>query len=307
MSKFSNKWIKSYFYFSKKDRNGIIVLVVLILIVFLVNILIDYVPGENKYDYSEFEKALNEWENPEQDNLQKTQSLFAFDPNTISEPSLDSLFLPGYVKRNLLNYRKAGGKIKTVPDFRKIYGMNDSIYRAIKPYIRIPEDQIPENRPVQKREVENKNKNKTEDTVPVYMNSQPLELIVELNSADSTELVKLNGVGPVFASRIIRFRCLLGGFYTKEQLLEVYNFPQETFESIDGNLTVDTSAIDKIRINFAGYSELLRHPYLNKEQVQSIIDHRKNNGALNSVNDLVTLDLIDSVTFNRVRPYLSSR
>ena len=65
MSKFSNKWIKPYFNFSKKDRNGIIVLTILILIIFLANIIIDYIPARNDFDYSEFEKTIMEWKNSE--------------------------------------------------------------------------------------------------------------------------------------------------------------------------------------------------------------------------------------------------
>ena len=300
--------VKKYFTFSKKDRNGIIVLVILILFAILTGIIVDYIPSSNQVDYSEFEKALNKWEQTEAGDFRNNQSLFPFNPNTISETSLDSLLLPEYVKRNLINYRKAGGKIKTVSGFRKIYGMNDSLYAAVEKYIKIPDEPLPP---------EERERDKIESTKNNYQPAEAIKkkddsesytrLVIELNSADSSELVKLNGVGPVFASRIVKFRDLLGGFYSGEQLLEVYNFPEETYNSVANHVAVDTSGINKIRINFADYSELIRHPYLNKKQVQSIINYRTKNGALKSVEDLVRLNLVDSVTYRKVKPYLSSR
>lgn len=308
MSKFSNKWIKPYFNFSKKDRNGIIVLTVLILIVFLVTIAVDYLP-ENTEDYSEFRRALNNWESTNGNSSKIEQSLFSFNPNTIAENVLDSLLLPEYVKRNLVNYRKAGGKIKTVAEFRKIYGMNDSIFSVIEDYIVVPAKEITQNNAPKRKSIrkEIKQENQVETTNAKNLRVPPAKLTIELNSADSAQLVKLNGVGPVFASRIVKYRSLLGGFYSKQQLVEVYNFPKETYDRIESEITIDSSVIHKIRLNFADFSELLRHPYLNKKQVQTIINYRTNYGALNSVEDLVQLNLIDSVTYIKINPYLSSR
>ena len=53
---------------------------------------------------------------------------------------------------------------------------------------------------------------------PYSSDKFPKGTVVELNSADSTTLRRVPGIGPVFASRIVRFRSLLGGFYTVSQL-----------------------------------------------------------------------------------------
>ncbi|QGY43098.1 hypothetical protein GM418_05320 [Maribellus comscasis] len=308
MSKFSNKWLKPYFDFSKKDRSGIIVLCILIFTGIIVNVIVDHFPKQNNTDIADFEKALEEWENGQTDT-EETLSLFQFNPNTISEKLLDSLLLPVYVKRNFVNYRNAGGKIRRVSDFRKIYGMNDSIYSVIKDYIIVPKtEQVAKKYvPNKKSKQETENSNLVEENEATSSSHSYPVLVVELNSTDSTELVKLSGIGPVFASRIVKYRNLLGGFYRKEQLLEVYNFPEETYEALTNNISVDSSAINQIRLNFADFSDLLRHPYLNKKQVQTIINYRTTNGALESVEDLFTMNLVDSVTFIKVSPYLSCR
>ena len=300
------QWFKQYFDFSKKDRNAIVILSISILIILLLNIILDHIEMKSDFDHSEFEKALLEWEQFDKENGKSHQFLFSFDPNTISEKKLDTLLLADFIKRNLLSYRKAGGKITSKEDLRKIYGMNDSIYSAIENYIEIQNTIINgyQYLNVADNSTDNNNSDLKFQNEIVKSESTP---IVELNSADSVDLVRLNGIGPVFAARIIKYRNLLGGFYAKNQLLEVYNFPKETYDNIEEYISVDTSLLKTIRINFADFSELLRHPYLNKEQVQAILNYREQNGAFNFIGELDKSEVLDSVTFNRIKPYLSCR
>jgi DNA uptake protein ComE-like DNA-binding protein len=139
------------------------------------------------------------------------------------------------------------------------------------------------------------------------VNNIPVLLHVELNNADSTDLVKLNGIGSVFAKRILKYRDLLGGFYSTVQLLEVYNFPEETFQKIENSVSADTLLIKKIRLNFVEYSDLIRHPYLNKKQVEAVLKYRQRNGAFQDILQIKSYDLVDSETFLRIRPYLTCR
>ncbi|NLB26346.1 MAG: helix-hairpin-helix domain-containing protein, partial [Bacteroidales bacterium] len=129
----------------------------------------------------------------------------------------------------------------------------------------------------------------------------------ELNSADSAQLVRLKGIGPVFASRIIKYRNLLGGFYSDYQLLEIYNFPEETFIEIRRYINVDTTVIKKIRINYADFSDLLRHPYLEKADVEKIGRHKEKFGPFNSVAQVLVMWPADSVKKNGLRHYLTCR
>ena len=147
---------------------------------------------------------------------------------------------------NIIEYRKKGGEFGTETDLLKIYGIDSAFFMTVEKYIEI-KIQAPPNR----KEV----------------NSTPL--LVELNSADSLELVKLSGIGPVFASRILKYRDLLGAFHSKSQLLEVYNFSEETYSNIENYILADTIHLKKIRINFTDYGDLLRHPSLNNNHVKS--------------------------------------
>ena len=371
------KLLKDYFYFSKKDRNGVLVLAVILVFVIFVYFILDYFPQNEKYDYAEIRKIFEEWKQKEE-RQQPVLSRFPFDPNTIDGEKLDSLLLPVSVKKNLLRYRAAGGKLDHPDDFRKIYGMNDSIFSAIEDYLLIVEDtqeneieeretdavpempfqgtfdpniadsallrksgmnhfqvsnliryresggvfkspadimkiygidsavflSLKENIQLKTKSPKNRREGKMETVVE--NSPSPSFEMVELNAADTLDLIQLKGIGNVFARRIVKYRELLGGFYSKEQLLEVYNFPEETYQDLNHQICVDTLKITRLRINFASYSELLRHPYIQKDHVEKILEYRNQNGPFSS------LDLIESAgffgaSFDRVGPYLSCR
>ena len=127
-------WLKSYNNFSKGDRNAIIIICVLFLLTVIANIIVRNIPVKSEYNYFEYEQFLNKLES-RKSNINNVKTLFAFDPNTISDKLLDSLNIPNQIKRNILSYRKAGGKFLSHESIQKIYGMNDSIYNTIKDYI----------------------------------------------------------------------------------------------------------------------------------------------------------------------------
>ena len=375
MEKSFRQLLREYFYFSKKDRRGVLMLGAIIVLVIAGIFIADNIQLEQEYDFSEFKKAIQELEQEKNTGNQK-YSLFGFNPNTISEDEIDSLLLPRFVKNNIINYRKAGGKYHLPEDVRKIYGMNDSIFAAIEKYIIIPEPETEKTlseeteaiaakpEPVQFSGTFDPN---TADSILLtkfgfnsfqtsnllkYRNSGgsfslPADLLkiygidsaffsiiknniaiepelaqtfekpeeldveakieVELNSADTTDLMQLSGIGSVFAKRIIKYRQLLGGFYSTEQLLEVYNFPEETYRNIHSNISADTERIQPIRLNFAEYGELLRHPYLEKEDVEEILEFRNKKGPFRNLEEFEKLGILDTEKVEELRPYLTCR
>ena len=133
------------------------------------------------------------------------------------------------------------------------------------------------------------------------------EIRIELNKADSVGLIQLNGIGATYATRIIKYRNLLGGYYSKKQLSEIYNFPEETYTRIQSQIYVDTAQIVKIRINFAEFSELIRHPYINKVQVKALLTYRETNGSLKNLSELHAIKGFDIETIKKISPYVTCR
>jgi DNA uptake protein ComE-like DNA-binding protein len=366
MIKLWHKIQRQYFSYSRSDRNALILLASILLLLIAVNIFLPLLEKEPQNDFSELQALIDEWERSKLPEMtHQNPALFEFDPNTISGKQLDSLDLPYFVKQNILKFRAAGGRFKEVEDLAKIYGVNDSIFEAVFRYVVIKQPE-PANRPAA-----TKVKMSTFDLPfdPNFINADSLLLYgfstyqannlvkyrenggsfkvpedilkiygidsvfyqqvkayiqitpgveqtidevieigtVELNGADSSDLMALPGIGPVYATRIIKYRDLLGGYYSTSQLLEVYNFPIETYEQISEHVTADTVKLKKLRLNFLGYTDLIRHPYLNKQQVSELLTYRQMKGAFKNLDVLEDLEGFDAEMLDRLRPYITSR
>lgn len=132
----------------------------------------------------------------------------------------------------------------------------------------------------------------------------PSKWVVDINHADSAELTRLYGIGPVLARRIVRFRSALGGFVSVNQIKEVYGFDTVYFPDLAPHVTVDTAAVQKIDINTATVGQLARHPYLDNYQAKAIVKLRQKCQGFSSISDLLGVPIIDSQTYNNLVPYL---
>jgi competence ComEA-like helix-hairpin-helix protein len=126
----------------------------------------------------------------------------------------------------------------------------------------------------------------------------------DINLSDSAELVRLPGIGPVLSARIIKYRRLLGGFATIEQLQEVYGLKAETYELIKERVFADSSVIKRIDINSAGYKELSHIHYFEKYEITSIMKYRELKGRINGIDDLLENKLITEEKARKVGPYI---
>ena len=104
--------------------------------------------------------------------------------------------------------------------------------------------------------------------------------IVHLNTADTLQLLNLPEIGPYFARNIAEYREKLGGFINKEQLLEIYGFDSVRYEIISPYIILDSIAIRKLKVNHDDFKTLLRHPYIEYEDVKKIVNHRESKGMI---------------------------
>ncbi|MBK5195128.1 MAG: helix-hairpin-helix domain-containing protein [Proteiniphilum sp.] len=127
---------------------------------------------------------------------------------------------------------------------------------------------------------------------------------IPLNETDTVQWKKVPGIGSSYASRIVKYRDLLGGYVSVEQLLEVYGMDNELYARISPYIEPDGNC-RKLQVNHAEFGELLRHPYLNYKQVKVIVSLRRRKGAILSINELSMLDEFTTDDIYRLEPYLA--
>lgn len=215
---------------------------------------------------------------------------FTFDPNTASEAELLRLGLPQALVTRLLRYREKSGYFFEKSDFRKLYGLSESDYQRLEPYIAIARMDKPV-RPMTYA-------GGTGQTTPIE--------VLDINAAPATAWQQLPGIGAYRAQQIVRFREKLGGFVSPAQVAETRGLPDSVFQKIQGQLRLETSLFRKINLNTATVAEFNAHPYFSFKQGQLIVAYREQHGAFARVQDLEKIAAFaDRVWLNRVAAYLT--
>ena len=213
-----------------------------------------------------------------------------FNPNTADSIVLLEQGLKEWQVSNMLKYRRAGGRWRKRSDMKRLYGLSEEQYRKIRPYLDLP-DSLPGD-------------TARRDTLPRYV-SHKRDTILELNTADTAQLVLLRGIGSWTAMQIVRYREQLGGYYSVEQLREIPRIDQHMLDTVIHRFTLDTTRITPIRVNRCAVSTLSRHPYLRFEQARAIYEHRRRHIRLSGMDDLRVLPELSQDDLQRLRPYLS--
>ena len=129
--------------------------------------------------------------------------------------------------------------------------------------------------------------------------------LVELNTADTTILKKVPGIGSAFARRIVKYRELLGGFYDVSQLAEVYGIDEERYQALAPWFTLDTLHIRRLEVNTLPAAALRKHPYLDYRQAKAIEQLRKQKSRLSGWENLQLIEEFTDTDKKRLAPYLS--
>ena len=223
-----------------------------------------------------------------------------FDPNTADSSTLVHLGLKPWQASNMLKYRAKGGRYREAEDLKRLYGMTDSMYLALLPYVVIDTLAIDRWRDSVRMAA---------DSVPRYV-SHKRDTILNLRTADTTELKMIKGIGSYRAKQIIRYREQLGGFVSVEQLREVKALQPLLKDSLSTDSLLSHFFIDSVRVvplkvNSMRVERLQRHPYLSFEQARAIYELRRRKIHLKHLDQLRTLDCLTEQDIQRLRPYLS--
>lgn len=299
--------LRSYLSFSRKELNGIFVLFVLILLVILSPRLYPLFLKDQKFDFDRFKMEAEDFRaaaakieiphekiNKEADKSSARPVYFNFDPNGLSESNWLKLGLSHKQIQVIRNYELKGGKFFRKEDLKKIYSISEKQYSMLEPFIKIGNTDVLSGKKTVKANYKS-----------AGISENTLRPIIEINAADSLELERIRGIGPAFASRIIRFRKRIGGFYRKEQLLEIYGMDSLKYDQLKDQIQVNSGLITKLNINTFTFEEIRHHPYLNYKQMNAIIQYRTQHGSYKSIDDLRKIAILNEEIIRKIEPYFT--
>ena len=278
------------FYYTKQERNGVIVLAALILILQFIQLAVSQKPLNLTDSLDSFEIKphipydVMKTVQPKKDTVvPKPLKQRACNPNTAD---YKALLAAGFTKRSaksILNYRKKGGYFKNRAALKKIYTLDADTYERVNPYLLFPKKKVGKQ-------------------------ARPKRIkIIALNKGTAEQLMQIRGIGPSFSKRIIKYRSMLGGYARKEQMKEVYGISDSLYKAIAPLLSCDSTHIVHLEMNSAPAEQLRKHPYLNWRQANAIVYFRTEHGAFSAVEGVQSVPELndEQETYLRIRPYIS--
>ena len=299
-----NKRKRIYFVMTAEQWWGVVVLVVLVVGTLMVVKRFQppkedetvWVNDSTKSQFADYQEK--------QDSIRKAQwrrqrdtiaiRMEVFDPNTVDSSTLVHLGFKPWQAKNMVKYRAAGGKYRKPEDLKKLYGMTDSMFQALTPYIYIAREEA------DSVAVDSLRK----DSLPRW-EEENKDTILNLRTADTVELKMIHGIGSYRARQIVRYREQLGGFVSVEQVLEAKGMENVDADSLLAHFWIDSVKIEPMNVNSVGVQRLSRHPYLRFEQAQAIYELRRKKIRLDSIQQLQQIECISAETLEKIAPYLN--
>ncbi len=316
-------YIRDYFAFNQTETKGFLFLIFLIFILIVSVFIFDFLPDKqqanktidpkkveemmakistkevdkkSKY-YDKYENKFEKYDN--ESHVARTVKLSPFDPNQASQEQLEELGMAPWMAKRIINYRIKGGQFRKKEDLQRIYDFPADLYTKLEPYITLLEKPASGGfAPFPKTEVNSEIKTAT--TAPAKESFKPV--VFDLNRADTNDLKKLKGIGSKLSARIIKYRDNLGGFYTENQVKEVFGLDSVVVEEILKFGTIKNPVLKKIKINEVSTEEF-KHYYIRPYIAKSIVAYRQQHGNFTSKKDFEPIKLLDAKTLDKIFPY----
>jgi competence ComEA-like helix-hairpin-helix protein len=283
------------FVISKRSKRGLLVLILASLgLIFFPRVYMFFQKKEafviNSEQIAEFERTHKKFKKRNYSNYYSKKKKYKapdskFNPNNYSLSDWMNLGLSEKQSVVVLKFTSRG--IYSEEDLKRIFVIPDVLFELIRDSVVYPERF--QNTPNQES----------------FKKQAKQITLINLNTADTTEFIKIYGVGAFYAKQIIRYREKLGGYFTKEQLFEVWKMTNEAYDKIKDHVFISEKDVKRININSVTIEELKVHPYLKWNQANSIVKMRIQRNGFKNIEELKESVLIDSETYEKLFPYLS--
>ena len=270
------KNLKSHFVFSQKQRNGIFLLIILILVFQCFYVFVSFSSEDTSVDSKELQLFQNEIDSLKLVEIEKRKpKIYPFNPNFITDYKGYTLGMTSEEINRLLKFRAQDQWINSAKQFQQVTNVSDSIFNKISPYFKFP-DWVTNPKPKQQY-------TKSYKTVSPKSEAEK----IDLNTATSVQLQKVYGIGEAFAERIIKYRTKQNGFVSIVELDEIYGLKPETITELKKSFSLKTpKKINQLDINLATKAELVTIRFIDYEIAYNIIEYRTLHEGFKSLDEL---------------------
>lgn len=290
--------IKSHFTFNKRQRSGILLLLLLITSLLCVYWFVDF-SKESRLDTSskEIVALQNELDSLRLAEVERRKpKIYPFNPNFITDYKGYKLGMSNEEIDRLLKFREEEKWINSIADFKNVTKVSDSLLNKISPYFKFPE-WVTNPKPTKSF------RNKRSDNGFV---EKPFDQKIDLNEATEAQLQQVSGIGKALSSRIVSYRNKLNGFSNDKQLYAVYGLDSAVVKRTLNLFTVkEPKDIEKMNINKASASDIATIPGISFDLAKKIWEYRRLREKITNFEELKKIDGISESKLQLIQLYLS--
>jgi competence protein ComEA len=326
------RWVRRYFGFSRAETRGFVLLLLLALVVAVGPLLLrptdpEYLPAADQHQLDAWGQDLTtrlDSSRAAHDRAYAARSsarhpargagrypvvpqvqLAPFDPNTLTTEGWEARGVPHFVAGRIVNYGQKAGGFRAKSQVQRIYGLPDSVYQRLAPFMQLPEAQPGHGAGYV---VERAGFDEARTSLPSRFARKPVHLQpFDLNLADTTQLMQIKGIGRGRAKGLVKYRVELGGYVSESQLPDFFML-RDAPDLVDSLRKYTFVAPDyaprPVHLNSASFDELWPHPYVGKPLARLIVAYRKQHGPFTVPDDLRQLKLLKEENFIKLRPYV---
>ena len=285
---------KEFFYFSKSERRAIVALGCIA--VFAIGVLM-VLDRPSSQPSPSMEKEVMQGVEGKPDERPEVV-LQTFDPNTVDSLTLIHFGLKPWKVKNFLHYRAAGKVFRSAEDLGDTYGWTPEDVERVASYVRVGKQYEKKEKTREERKQWEKKEEKLEHTSNKFQSLTK----VDVNTADTTMLRRIPGVGAKISDAIVRYRKRLGGFHSVEQLLDIKIVSPELLDWMEVSSSPN---LQKLNLNKASFQALNNHPYISYEQTKALLQYIRLYGNVKDEETLLATGIFTKEEVEKLKPYIA--
>jgi DNA uptake protein ComE-like DNA-binding protein len=269
--------ISAHFKFSSEQRNGIFLLLSLVIIFQMICFFVDFSsnamtdPGEQKWL-----SLQSQIDSLKESNIKQLPKVYPYNPNFITDYKGYKLGMSVKEIDRLLSFRKENKYVNSAIEFQRITQVSDSLLKVMAPLFKFPDW------------AKNKKQYKGYEN---YTNSafakKEKKVLIDINKASQEDLIEIHGIGEAISLRILKYKESLGGFVSMEQMNDVWGLSPEVIASLNSHFKVSgLPEFKKVDLNNASLKEMSQFPYFKYTLAKEIVTYRSMNGDIKNIEDL---------------------